>query len=126
MGAAWRDCVGDLFQQLCDAVLVPDTLIELELHFRRPAQAEALADLPAHEARCPLECASSVLSGSGIAEARVEHTGVLQVGAHLHTGDGDEPDAWIVQLARDDHADFRANLVRDALRSRALAHKLQI
>jgi hypothetical protein len=42
---------------------------------------------------------------------------VLQVRAHLHAGDGDEPDAWIVQLARDHRRDFRADLIRDALRS---------
>src|SRR5688500_11743079 len=48
-------CVGDFAQQLFDAVLVADALVELEGDFRCAAQAKALADLPAHEAGCALE-----------------------------------------------------------------------
>src|SRR5688572_4751729 len=115
--------VGYFSQQLLDAVLMPDALVELESHFRRPPQAKALADLPPHEACRAIERAGGVLARGRVAEARIEHARVLQVGADLHASDGDESHAGIVQLARDHHADFRANRIRDALRSRALTHR---
>ena len=71
--------VGDFLQQLFDAVLMPDALVELEVDFGRAAQPEPLADLPAHEAGGALERARGVLARRRVAEAGVEHARVLQV-----------------------------------------------
>src|SRR5688572_5935082 len=81
-------CVGDFAQQLLDAILVADALVELEGDFRGAAQAKALADLPPHEAGRALEGAGSGLARRGVAEARVEHARVLQIWTYLHAGDG--------------------------------------
>src|SRR5688572_5383815 len=48
-------CVRDFAQQLFDAVLVADALVELEGDFGGAAQTKALTDLPAHEPRRALE-----------------------------------------------------------------------
>ena len=114
--------VGDFLQQLLDAILVPDALVELEVNLRRPSETEPLADLAPHEARGAFERARGVLACGLIAEAGVVDAGMLQVGRHVHARHGHEADAGIVQLARDHRRDLRANLIGDALRSGTLAH----
>src|SRR5687767_12186824 len=50
-----RMLFGDLLQQLFDAILVTDALVELKLHFRGAAQPQTLANLTAHEPRRAVE-----------------------------------------------------------------------
>ena len=62
--------------------------------------------------------ASSLL----VAEHGVEHTCLLDVGAHLHASQGDEADPWIVDLARQERGELGSNLVGDAIGTGALGH----
>src|SRR5688500_15275863 len=116
--------IAKVLQQLFDAVLMPDTLVEGEQNLRRPAQPQPLADLPAHESCGPIERARRVLARRRIAEAGVEHPGMLEIGAHLNAGHRHEADPGIVQLARNHRRDLGADLVGDTIWSGSLSHGL--
>ena len=56
-------------------------------------------------------------------DRRVEDARQLQVGRDLDAGDRDEPDARVVDLARQHHADLGADLIGDAVGAVALGHR---
>ena len=92
------------------------------MKLRRAPQAQPLADLASHERRRAVERARRVLARRSIAEARVEHARVLQVGLTCTRVTVTNPTPGIVQLARDHRRHFGANLIGDAIGSGSLAH----
>src|SRR5688572_17468971 len=111
-------------EDLFDAVLVLDGLVEPELDFGNPAQADARADLAAEERRRPLERLLRLDPLFRIAERRVEDLGDLEVGRDLHARERDEADARVVDVAPGQHlAQLLADLIPDAIRSISLRHK---
>ena len=115
--------LSDLLEQLFDPVLMADGFVEGELQLGRATQSQPLADLPPHEPGGTFERPRGVFLRRRIAQARVEHARVLQIGADLHARHRHEPDTGIVQLARDHGRHFGANLIRNTFWSGSLAHK---
>ena len=111
-------------EDLFDAVLVLDRLVEPELDFGNPAQADARADLAAEERRRPLQRLLRLDPLLRIAERGVEDLGDLEVGRDLHARERDEADARVVDVAAGQHlAQFLADLIPDTIRTVALRHK---
>ena len=111
-----------LLEQLFDAILMRDRFVEHEFQFRRASKSEPLPKLAPHERGGAGQCAQGLLARRGIAQARVIHARMVQVGADGDLRDGDEADARIAQVARNHAADFRAHLIGHALRTRTLSH----
>jgi hypothetical protein len=108
---------------LLDAILVRDRLVEAEFDLRRAPEAQALADLPPHERRGALKRARGVLLRSVIAQAGVEDAGELEIGSHGHARQRDESDPRVVDLASQQHlAELLANLIADTVRTMRHVH----
>src|SRR5688572_13687494 len=107
-------------QDLLDAILVHDRLVEVELDLRHAAQPQPAADLPPEERCGPLERLFGLAPRLRIAERRVVDTGQLEVGRDLDARQGDEADAGVVDVAAGEHlAQFLANLIGDAIGTEA-------
>ena len=65
---------------------------------------------------------AAVRAGLVVAERGVEDARLLEVGRHLHAGEGDEADARIVHLARQQQRELAADLIGDAVWTGALGH----
>ena len=109
-------------EQLFNAILLCDRLVEHEYELGRAAQPEPLAYLPTHEGRGARQSLAAVRPRSAIAQGAVVDPRVLQIGADLHAGDGDEAQARVVQIARDHTGDLGTNLVGDSVGTCTLAH----
>src|SRR3954471_15215119 len=82
----------DFVQQLLDAVLSRDGIIVLELQLGDAFQPQARANLPAEERGGAIERARAVLARRFVAKHGVENPGELDVRAHVHARERDEPD----------------------------------
>src|SRR5918993_4009088 len=105
----------DLLQQLLDARLVGDRLVEHERDFRHPSQAQPLRELSAHERCHALQRFFGGPLSRSVAQSRVVDVGNLQVGADTHPRDGHEPHPGIVDIAREHVAGFRLDLLAQPL-----------
>src|SRR5262249_1957762 len=104
----------DLVEELLDSILAGDRFIVEELELGHALQPQPRADLPPQKRRGALEGAGGVPARRVVAERRVRHAGVLQVRRHRDARDGDEPDAGIVDVAREQLRDLAADLIADA------------
>src|SRR5262245_7990813 len=118
-------CIGvELVDQLLDAILAGDRLVVDEPQFGDAAQAQARSDLTAEKRGGALQRALRAAARLRLVTARSERCEVdarlLQIRGDLDARQGHEPDARIVHLAREQAGELAANLIRDAIRSRAL------
>src|SRR5919106_4755653 len=123
VGRAGRFLLTKVAQDLLDAVLVLNRLVEAEFDFWHPAQADAGADLTPEERRGPLEGFLRLEPGLRIAERRVEDFRDLQVGRDLDAGERDEADARVVHVPAGQHlAQLLADLIPHTVRTIPLRH----
>src|SRR4026207_1668405 len=85
----------DVEDDALDPVLTLDAFIVEEVEPGHVLQAEPPADLVSQKGRRTTERALRFLSLLVVADARVIYARLLQVGRHLHAGDGEKPDARI-------------------------------
>src|SRR5258705_2397078 len=93
----------DVAEDLFDAVLVGDRLVEPELDLGDAAELQPRAELTPEEAGRALQRARRLRAGLLIAEGRVEDARQLQVGRDLHARQRDEADARVVYFAPGEH-----------------------
>jgi hypothetical protein len=110
----------DLLQDLLDAVVPLDAFIEEELQLGRAPQAQSTAQLSAKERRGAFKRPCGLTPRLLVAERRVVHARLLEVGRHADVSDGQEADTGIVHLAGQQLREVFANLFADP--SRALGH----
>src|SRR5262245_50252884 len=110
----------DLVEQLLDAVLAGNRFVVVERELWRALQPQARADLAAQETgragQRPLGIATALL----VAERRIVHARLLQIRADAHPRQRHEPDARIVNVAREQRRQLASDLIGDAIGSRAL------
>ena len=112
----------EIVQELLDPVLAGDGLVVDELELRDAPQTKAGSNLTAQERNRPLQAARRVAARPVVAERSEEHASVLQIRRHLNARDRDEPDARVVNVAREQLAELAADLVGDALWTGTLRH----
>src|SRR6185295_5584391 len=93
-----------------------------ELQLGHALQPQARSDLAPEERRRALERARRIAPRLVVAESREMHARDLQVRADVHTRQRHEPDPRVVDLAGEERGQFAANLVGNAVRTRALRH----
>jgi hypothetical protein len=81
-GSVCRVLALDLLEQLLDACLVADGLVDRKRQFGHPAQSQPLAERPAEKRQRALERARRSSGRPLIAERRVEHARLQQVLGH--------------------------------------------
>src|SRR5436190_10914362 len=113
----------DLVQELFDTVLSGDRFVVVKLELGRTPQTQRLADAAAQERRGAGERPGGVLSRGPVVAARrrsrercVVDARELQVGRHLDARQRQEPDAGIVDLARNQVGELAADLIRYSIR----------
>src|SRR3954470_830470 len=104
-------------QQLFDAVLAGDGLVIDEVQFGHALQPQPRPDLPAQEGRRPSDGALRVAARLIVAKHGEENPRRLQVGGYLDARDGDEADAGVVPLARQQLGQFTSDLIGDPVGS---------
>src|SRR5207245_4447425 len=99
----------DLGEDLLDPVLAGDRVLVDEGELRHALQPQSGADLPPQEYGRAAEREGARAPSLFVAEHRVEHARLLDIGADLHASQGDEADPWIVDLARQESRELGAN-----------------
>src|SRR5258705_2510446 len=123
-GCALRVLLVDVAEDLFDAVLVGDRLVEPELDLRHAPELQPRADLAPEEAGRPLQRARRLGARLLVAEAGVEDARHLEVRGDLHARQRDEPDARVVDFAAGEHfAEDVADLFPDSVWPVALSHQ---
>ena len=112
----------NLVEDLLDPVLAGDRVVVDERELRYALQAQPGANLPPQECGGAAEREAARAPSLLVAKHRVEHAGLLDVGADLHASQGDESDPWIVDLARQKRRELGSNLVGHPIGTRALRH----
>src|SRR5688572_21754328 len=120
-------CVGVLFvevaQDLLDAVLMGNRLVEAEVDLGHAPQPQPAGNLPPEKRRGALERLRGFLAGLRVAKRRVKHVRHLQICRHPHARHRDEADARIVDVAAGEHrAQLLADLVANPSGTEALSH----
>src|SRR5688500_8905766 len=106
----------EIAEDLLDPVLVGDRFIEMELQFGHAAELQPASDLTPEERRRAFERLLGLAPRLRIAHRRVIDARELQVRRDLDPGQGDEPDARIVDdPAREQQAQLLQDLVADAI-----------
>ena len=113
----------DLVDELLDARVLLDRLVEAELELRHAAQAEPAGELPAHERHGALQRLAGVLARLAGGHRRVVDARDLKVGREVHARHGDESHAGVMDLAREDVADLFPDLVAKAIGAVSLWHR---
>src|SRR6478752_5623868 len=111
-----------LMQDLLDAILSGHRLIVDELQLRSALQAEPPADLPPQERSHALERTRGVRAALVVAKRGVHHPCLLQIRAHMHARQRDEPDAGVVHFSSQHLRKLAAELVGDAFGTGTLRH----
>jgi hypothetical protein len=116
-------CFSKVAQDLFDAVLVLDGLVEAEFDLGHTPEPNAAADLSPKEGGGALECSLGVTPCRRLAERGVEDVRHLKVSRHFHARQCNEADAGVMDLAASQHlAQLLADLVSNAIRTEALRH----
>src|SRR5262245_36979081 len=104
----------ELLQNLLDAILRGDRLIEEELDLRRTPQRQAGAEEMAHERRRPRQRFGGLLALRGVAHRRPVHACEREIRCDLDACDGNQPDTRVRHLGRKDLADLFPDLFGDS------------
>src|SRR5450759_1198782 len=102
-----------LLEDLLDAVVLGDRGVVEELELRHAPQAHPLPDLAPQERRRPCEGLAGLALRLRVAVGRVVDARDLQIGGYLDLRQGQEADAGIVHLARDELRQLDADLLAD-------------
>jgi hypothetical protein len=116
-GGPLRALLLDFYQDALDPVVPFDAFVVEELQFGRTSEAEASGELTAKEGRRALQRPCGLPTGFLIAQRRVEDMCVLEIGADLDAGHGQEADARVVHLPAQHPRNLYADLIADALRT---------
>src|SRR4051812_25672671 len=100
----------NLVQELFDAILARNRLVVHPLQFGRALEPQPRSDLTAEERNHTVQRARARLARLVVAEDRVEHAGLLQVGADLHARDRHEADAGVVNFPGEQEPELAAQL----------------
>jgi hypothetical protein len=101
-------------KDLLDAIAALDRFVEKELQLGDAPEADPLPDLPAQKRGDTLEGAARFLARLLVAQGCVVDARLLQIGRDFDSGDGQEPDARILDDARQEIGDLDSQLVPDA------------
>ena len=110
-------------QDLFDAVVLLDRLVEHPGELGHTFELQPAADVPPQERRGALQRPGRVLPRFRVADRGVEHARLLQVGRDLDVGDGEEADARVVDLAGEQFGELSPDLVADTGGSGSLRHE---
>src|SRR4051812_20689541 len=113
----------ELLENALDTIALFDRVVEEEGQLRHALQAKPLANLSPQKRACPLERARRFALDGVVADNRVVHARLLQVGRHRNAGDGQESDPGIVNLSGQQRRKLRLYLVADTRGSGAWWHK---
>src|SRR5450830_875321 len=102
-----------LLEDLLDAVVLGDRGVVEELELRHAPQAHPLPDLAPQERRRPCEGLAGLALRLRVAVGRVVDARDRQIGGDLDLRQGQEADAGIVHLARDELRQLDADLLAD-------------
>jgi hypothetical protein len=123
MFGSLRFLLVQIAQYLLDPILVCDRFVKAELNLGHAPQAQPAAHLPPKERRGAFQRGRGLSARGGVTHHRVKHARQLEIGRHLHTGEGDETDTGIVDdPATEKIAQLLSYLIADAVRSVALSH----
>jgi hypothetical protein len=109
----------DFLQDLLDPITALDRFVEEELEVRYPLEPQPLPDLPSQERCGPSKRSARLAPGLLVPECRVVHARDLQIWCDLYMGDGQESNARVMNLARDEFGELSSQLIADAGRPRA-------
>src|SRR5207253_10377209 len=90
-------------------------LVVEELRFRQAPEADALAGVTPQKRRGTPQGARRLALRVLVAERRVVAARKLKVRGDLHAGEGQEADAGVVHLARDQQRKLGADLIADTV-----------
>src|SRR6266545_2003115 len=103
----------ELQEDSLDAVALLDRFVVEESELGHALQADPLADLPAQERHGARERAGGFLPRRVVPDGRVVNPCLLQIRRDLDVGDGQEPDARIMNRPAQKFRELRTNLIAD-------------